>query len=89
MRQRWKWRDSFRHVLGKNRRLVTLAMQLKKSEFMERLSSEDVRIIQRKLDLEPGAFWRVVRRVDDYGVHGIHAFMQRLKERTKGYRLQF
>ncbi len=89
MRQRWEWRDSFRNVLGRDRRLVTLAMQLKKTEFLERLTTKDVRIIQKKLDLEPGAFWRAVRRGDDYGVDGIHAFMQRLEERTTGYRLQF
>lgn len=89
MRQRWEWRDSFRNVLGKDRRLVTLAMQLKKSDFLERLTTEDVRIIQRKLDLDPGPFWRAVRRGDDYGVDGIHAFIQRLEERTKGYRLRF
>jgi len=89
MRQRWEWRDSFRNVLGKDRRQVTLAMQLKKSDFLERLTAADIRIIQRKLDLEPGAFWRAVRRGDDYGVDGIHAFIQRLEERTKGYRLQF
>lgn len=89
MRQRWEFRDTFRNVLGKGRRLVTLAMQLKKSEFLERLTSEDVRIIKKKLDLDPGAFWRVVRKGDEYGVDGIHAFMQRIKERTKGYRLQF
>jgi|SRR5215468_4753332 len=89
MRQRWEFRDTFRNVLGKDRRLVTLAMQLKKSEFLERLTREDVRIIQRKLDLKPGAFWRVVRKGDEYGVDGIHAFMQRLEERTKGYRLSF
>lgn len=89
MRQRWEWRDTFRNVLGKNRRLVALATQLKKSAFLERLSGEDVRIIQNKLDLEPGAFWRAVRKGDEYGVDGIHAFMRRLEERTKGYRLQF
>ena len=89
LRQRWEFRDSFKHVLGKDRRLVTLAMQLKKSEFLERLTGADVRIIQRKLDLEPGAFWRAVRKGDEYGTDGIHAFMQRLEERTKGYRLQF
>src|SRR5262249_4958194 len=33
MRQRWEFRDTFKNVLGKDRRLVTLAMQLKKSEF--------------------------------------------------------
>lgn len=89
MRQRWEFRDTFRNVLGKDRRLVTLAMQLKKRDFLERLTGEDVRIIQRKLDLEPGAFWRAVRKGDEYGVDGIHAFMRRLEERTKGYRLQF
>jgi len=89
MRQRWEFRDTFKNVLGKDRRLVTLAMQLKKSEFLERLTGEDVRIIQKKLDLEPEAFWRVVRKGDEYGVDGIHAFMQRLEERTKGYRLSF
>ena len=89
MRQRWEFRDTFKNVLGKDRRLVTLAMQLKKSDFLKRLSGEDVRVIQRKLDLEPGAFWRAVRRGDEYGVDGIHAFMQRLEERTKGYRFQF
>ena len=89
LRQRWEFRDSFRNVLGKDRRLVTLAMQLKKSDFVERLTAEDIRIIQRKLDLEPGAFWRAVRKGDEYGTDGIHAFMQRLEERTKGYRLQF
>lgn len=64
-------------------------MQLKKSEFLVRLTTEDVGIIQRKLDMEPGAFWRAVRKGDKYGVDGIHVFMQRLEERTKGYRLQF
>lgn len=89
MRQRWEFRDTFRNVLGKDRRLVTLAMQLKKSEFLERLTGENVRTIQKKLDLEPGTFWRAVRKGDEYGVDGIHAFMQRLEERTKGYRIQF
>lgn len=89
MRQRWEFRDTFKNVLGKERRLVTLAMQLKKCDFLERLTAEDVRIIQRKLDLDPGAFWRAVRKGDEYGVDGIHAFMRRLEERTKGYQFQF
>ena len=89
MRQRWEFRDTFKNVLGKDRRLVTLAMQLKRSEFLERLTGEDVRIIQKKLDLEPGVFWRAVRKGDQYGVDGIHVFTQRLEERTKGYRLRF
>ena len=65
MRQRSEWGDSFRNVLGKNRRLVTLAMQSKKSDF------------------------RVVRKGDEYGVDGTHAFIQRLEEPTRGYRLNF
>ena len=89
MRQRWEFRDTFRNVLGKDRRLVTLAMQLNKSEFLGRLTAEDVRIIQKKLDLEPGAGWRAVRKGDQYGEDGLHAFMQRLEEGTKGYRLSF
>lgn len=83
VRQRWQFRDTFRRVLRKNRRLVTLAMQLNRREFLERLTAEDARIIREKLDLEPAAFWRTVRRGDDYGIDGIQAFMRRLEERTK------
>lgn len=89
MRQRWEFRDTFRNVLGRDRRLVTLAMKLNRKEFLARLTAGDVRIIEKKLDLDPAAFWRTVRHGDKYGVDGIHGFMRRLEERTKGYRLDF
>ena len=89
MRQRWEFRDTFRNVLGRDRRLVTLAMRLKHSEFLKRLTSGDGRILRQKLDLEPALFWRMVRRGDEYGVNGIRAFMRQLEERTKGYHLPF
>jgi hypothetical protein len=89
MRQRWEFRDTFRNVLGKNRRLVTLAMQLNQKDFLARLGADDTQIIRRKLDLDPASFWRNVRRGDQHGMDGIHAFMERLEERSKGYRLAF
>lgn len=89
VRQRWEFRDTLKNVLRRDRRLVTLAMRLNRKEFLERLTPEEMRIIRQKLDLEPAIFWRTVRRGDDYGVDGIHAFMRRLEERTKGYRFDF
>ena len=89
MRQRWEFRDTFRNVLGKDRRLVTLAMQLNRKDFLERLTPADFQVIAKKLDLDPALFWRTVRHGEKYGVDGIHAFMRRLEERTKGYRLNF
>lgn len=89
MRQRWEFSDTFRNVLGKDRKLVTLAMRLKRNEFLERLTDDDLRILRQKLDLDPAQFWRTVRHGEDYGVDGIHAFMRRLEERTKGYRFNF
>lgn len=89
LRQKWEFRDSLKNVLRKDRRLVTLAMRLSRKEFLERLTEQEVRIIRQKLDLEPAVFWRTVRRGDDYGIDGIHAFMRRLEERTKGYRFDF
>jgi hypothetical protein len=89
MRQRWEFRDTFRNVLGRDRRLVTLAMQLNRKEFLSRLTAVDIQVLEKKLDLDPRVFWRTVRAGDKYGVDGIHAFMRRLEERTKGYRLAF
>jgi hypothetical protein len=64
-------------------------MQLNRKEFLGRLTSDDVLIIERKLHLDAATFWRNVRRGDKHGMNGIHTFMQRLEERTKGYRFAF
>ena len=89
MRQRWEFRDTFKKVLGKDRGLVSDAVRLGKRVFLSELSAASARVIQNKLDLKPGEFWRAVRRGERYGPDGIHEFMRRLEERTKGYRLQF
>lgn len=89
MRQRWEFRDTFKNILGKDRRLVGDAMRLRKRDFLAQLTEASARIIRNQLDLEPEEFWRVVRQGERYGPGGIHGFMRRLEERTKGYRLEF
>ena len=45
--------------------------------------------IREWLELEPGAFWRAVRRGERFGSCGIDAFLQRQRERTEGYEFNF
>lgn len=89
MRQRWEFRDTFKNILGKDRRLVSDAMRLRKRDFLAQLTEPSARIIRNQLDLRPEEFWRAVRQGERYGPHGIHRFMRRLEERAKGYRLDF
>jgi tRNA G10 N-methylase Trm11 len=45
--------------------------------------------IRTKLQLDPASFWRAVRHGDKFGSNGIEAFVERLEETIKGYRLDF
>lgn len=87
MRQRWEFRDSFKQILGRHRRIVTDAMRAPKGQFMAGLKAEDAAIIKAKLSLEPGEFWDRVRHGERFGQDGIHKFIQQLNERTHGYQL--
>jgi len=87
--QRWKARDSLRQILGKYRSLVSDAMRWTKREFLELLQEDSKRIIREWLELEPGEFWRMVRRGESLGNGGIEAFLQRQRERTEGYMFDF
>ena len=62
MRQRWEFRDTFKNILGKDRRLVSDAMRLRKRDFLSQLTEASARIIRNQLDLRPEEFWRAVRQ---------------------------
>jgi hypothetical protein len=85
----WEWRGTLRNLLGSDRRLVTMAMRASKSSFITELTNNDARTIRKKLDLEPPDFWVAVRHGDRFGPNGIEAFVERLEETRKGYKLDF
>ena len=89
MRQRWEFRDSFKHTLGRHRRLVSEAMRLSKKRFLGEITESERSIIQNRLNIQPDEFWRAVRNGERYGADGIHRFVKELKERTDGYELNF
>lgn len=66
MRQRWEFRDTFKRILGKDRRLVNQAVCESKKEFVAGLSDSDRALLRSALDLTPGSFlagiasWRKV-----------------------------
>src|ERR1041385_6794145 len=62
MRQRWEFRDTFKNLLGRDRRLVSDAMRLRKRDFLAQLTEASAQIIRNQLDLGPEEFWRVVRQ---------------------------
>jgi hypothetical protein len=89
MRQRWEFRDTLKRILGKDRRLVNEAVRQCKKVFVANLSDSDRRILRGVLDLTPSGFCQAARFGERYGPNGIQAFVTRLEERTKGYRLNF
>jgi hypothetical protein len=88
-RMRWEFRDTFKNILGSSRRLVTDAMRKGKRSFTEQLTAEDARTIWTKLELRAAEFWDAVRYGDKFGQNGIEAFVERLEQTSKGYRLDF
>jgi hypothetical protein len=88
-RQRWEWRDTIKALLGRDRRLVTRAMQLGKAGFLEQLTPADADLIAGKVDLDPAAFWVAVRHGDRLGPNAIEQHLQRLEERRVGYSFDF
>jgi hypothetical protein len=89
LRLRWEVRDTFRQILGDRRSLVSDAMRCTKRWFLERLSISDTKAIRARLDLEPGEFWRLVRRGERLGANGIVSFVMALEEKSKGGFLPF
>lgn len=89
MRQRWEFRDSFKRILGRDRRLVGEALRLTKKSFLEAIGESDCRAIRQRLNLQPDEFWRAVRNGERYGEGGIHRFVKELRERTEGYEFTF
>ena len=72
-----------------NRFLVALAMPLKKSDFLERLSHEDVRIIQRTLYLAlPELFGELCTEAMNTEWMEFTPFIQHHEEQIKGFRPQ-
>jgi hypothetical protein len=88
-RMRWEFRDTFKNILGSSRRLVSDAMRKGKRSFIEQLTAEDARTIWTKLELREAQFWDAVRHGDKFGQGGIEAFIERLEQTSKGYRLDF
>jgi len=88
-RMRWEFRDAFKEILGKRRRLVNDAVRQSKRDFLRFLNSSDTQVIWHKLELTPTQFWRAVRQGETFGPNGIAKFLQRLDERTKGYSFAF
>jgi hypothetical protein len=89
MRQRWEVRDTFKHILGKDRGLVNDAVRCNKAQFLAELDPRKRRIIWECLKLDADEFWRLVRRGGRLGQDGIVGFVRHLKECTEGYELQF
>lgn len=50
---------------------------------------DDAQVLRLRLDLAPEEFWRLVRHGDRLGPDAIHTFLDRLEEKTRGYRLPF
>lgn len=88
MRQRWEFRDTLKRILGRSRYLVGRAVRQTKREFVAGLSNAE-RTEITSIRLTPEAFWQASRFGERFGPNGIHAFVQRLEEQTKGYRLNF
>jgi hypothetical protein len=89
LRMRWEFRDSFKAVLGKDRRLVNCAMRQTKRFFLESLQPTDRATVRHRLGLSPAEFWQAVRYGERFGPGGIDLFIRRLEEKTFGYRLDF
>ena len=89
IRQRWEVRDTFRNILGKDRRLVGEAMRSPKKRFLEDIGIPQRQVIHNKLRLRPDEFWRAVRNGRRFGPNGIHRFVKELKEQTEGYEFNF
>lgn len=89
LRMRWEFRDNFRQLLGSKRSLVTEALRSTKATFLKSLSGDDAQALHLRLDLEPDEFWRLARHGDRLGPDAIHAFLDRLEEKTRAYRLPF
>jgi len=64
-------------------------MRDSKRSFTKELTDNDTRTIQKKLDLGPCEFWVAVRHGDRFGHNGIEAFVERLEQTRKGYKLDF
>lgn len=88
MRQRWEFRDTLKRILGRSRYLVGRAVRQTKREFIGGLTVAEKSQIT-SIHLTPETFWQASRFGERYGPNGIHAFVQRLEEQTKGYRLNF
>jgi len=89
LRMRWEFRDSFKAMLGKDRRLVNSAVRETKRSFLESLQPADISTIRHRLGLSPAEFWQTVRYGERFGPGGIGQFMRRLEEETYGYRFAF
>lgn len=89
LRMRWEFRDNFRALLGNKRSLVTEALRSGKATFLASVGESDTQALRLRLDLAPDEFWRLVRHGDRLGPDAIHTFLDRLEEKTAGYRLPF
>jgi len=89
LRMRWEFRDTFKKILGKDRRLVNEAMRETKRSFLASLPPLDIAILGSKLRLSPDEFWQAVRHGEKFGPNGIARFAQELEEHTLGYRFNF
>lgn len=89
VRMRWEFRDTFKSILGKNRKLVNDAVHRTKKDFLAFVKEDDRKAIDYALHISPAEFWVYCRYGERFGPEGIHAFAQLLEERTRGYRLPF